>query len=610
MSTGDLSPPADPTASAITGVSPEEIAARLRGATVGEYDILGELARGGMAAVYVAYDVALGRKVAIKVMSPALVFGEGMVERFKREARTAASLSHPNIIPVYAVREAGGLCFFVMKLIQGTTLDGVIREVGQAPIPMVEAVLSQAGSALAFAHRNGVVHRDVKPGNILIDDEGWLVVSDFGIAKVAEAPDLTRTGVAVGTPAYMSPEQCLGDKVTPATDQYALGVIAYEMLIGRHPFAGESAMAMMYGITNTQPAPIESRRPECPEPLRRTVMRMLAKDPADRWESLDDVVIAIGARSLSRDDPTRTTLVRLARTGSMAKLVARAQTPRSPVPITRSDRLAPIPASRSLERRSRPWLTATLALAAAAGLGTSAYLLLRTPSGPDSIAARPGLDSAGPAPAASQPPPVPPPLSPTAPSSRRTSARPETRPAVAERGPAPSRAGASDSAVPRDAGGARPAAPVPESTAVLNPAQITAAVRESAVVLRATPGAPPQVVPPPAALGVDSREEVEATIRRYGLALESGDLAQVRRAYPGITADQHRGLAAFYSAGGTLRTQWAIRDLVVSGQSATARIIGTNRVTTPRGRPADEPVDLRVRLERQVSGWRLVSVGE
>jgi hypothetical protein len=128
--------------------------------------------------------------------------------------------------------------------------------------------------------------------------------------------------------------------------------------------------------------------------------------------------------------------------------------------------------------------------------------------------------------------------------------------------------------------------------------------------LRATPGAPPQVVPPPAALGVDSREEVEATIRRYGLALESGDLAQVRRAYPGITADQHRGLAAFYSAGGTLRTQWAIRDLVVSGQSATARIIGTNRVTTPRGRPADEPVDLRVRLERQVSGWRLVSVGE
>ncbi len=173
----------------------DELLEQLRRATLGEYDIHSEIARGGMAAVFLAHEIALNRKVAIKVMSPGLVFGTGMAERFKREARTSAALSHPNIVPVYAVREANGLCFFVMKLIQGTTLDTIIRQLGQAPIPMVEAVLAQAGGALGYAHRHGVIHRDVKPGNILIDDEGWVVVTDFGIAKVAKAEGLTLTGV-------------------------------------------------------------------------------------------------------------------------------------------------------------------------------------------------------------------------------------------------------------------------------------------------------------------------------------------------------------------------------------------------------------------------------
>ncbi|HSB54437.1 MAG TPA: serine/threonine-protein kinase, partial [Gemmatimonadales bacterium] len=190
---------------------------RLREATLGEYEILGELGRGGMAAVYLAHEVALDRKVAIKVMSPALVSGEGMIERFKREARTAASLSHPHIIPVYAVRESDHLLYFVMKFIAGRPLDGVLKELGPLPIPMIQMILQQVGGAFGYAHRRGIVHRDIKPANIMIDEEGWAVVTDFGIAKVSQAEGLTMTGMTVGTPTYMSPEQCMAQEVTGAS---------------------------------------------------------------------------------------------------------------------------------------------------------------------------------------------------------------------------------------------------------------------------------------------------------------------------------------------------------------------------------------------------------
>ena len=155
----------------------------LRRATLGEYDIAKELGRGGMATVFLAHEIALDREVAIKVMSPALLSsGKGMADRFKREARTAAKLSHPHIIPIYAVRQSGKLLFFVMKFVEGRALDAIIKESGALPIKMVQAVIAQAGAALDYAHRNGVVHRDIKPANIMVDTDGWVIVTDFGIA--------------------------------------------------------------------------------------------------------------------------------------------------------------------------------------------------------------------------------------------------------------------------------------------------------------------------------------------------------------------------------------------------------------------------------------------
>src|SRR5256886_1635415 len=265
----------------------------LRKATLGEYEVLAELGRGGMATVYLAHDLALDRKVAIKVLAPALLaMGEGTVERFNREARTAAALSHPHIIPIYAVRESDRVLYFVMQYVQGRALDLIIRDVSSLPVPMVQTILAQVADALSYAHRHGIIHRDIKSANIMLDEEGRALVTDFGIAKVVQAEGLTVTGVTVGTPIYMSPEQCATREVTGASDQYSLGVVAYEMLTGRVPFQGESSMAVMYAHFNQRPRPVTELRSDCPPNLGAGVMRMLEKDPAHRWPSMDDIVAA------------------------------------------------------------------------------------------------------------------------------------------------------------------------------------------------------------------------------------------------------------------------------------------------------------------------------
>src|SRR5438270_8818244 len=220
------------------------ILARLRAAVAGEFEILREIGSGGMAAIYLAREIALNRQVAIKVMSPALLTGPGMVERFRREARTVAALDHRNIVTIHAVREYEDLHFFVMKFIKGRSLEHVIRTTGPLPIPIVRGLLYMIGDALSHAHRRQVYHRDVKPANILIDTEGNAIVTDFGIAMGADAEGQTHSAVILGTPAYMSPEQCYARPVTAASDQYSFGVVAYEMITGRTPFTGSQFVVM------------------------------------------------------------------------------------------------------------------------------------------------------------------------------------------------------------------------------------------------------------------------------------------------------------------------------------------------------------------------------
>jgi serine/threonine-protein kinase len=304
----------------------------LRDATLGEYEILSELGRGGMATVFLGHDISLDRKVAIKVMAPHLLEGEGMAERFKLEARTAAQLSHPHIIPIYAVKESESTLFFVMKFVEGKPLDDIIKKMGQLPIPMVKDTLTKVGSALGYAHRRGVVHRDVKPANVMIDEEGTPIVTDFGIAKVAEAKGLTMTGTTIGTPAYMSPEQCEAKPVTGASDQYSLGIVAWEMLTGQTPFAADSAVSIMYKHCHEPLPPLRDFRPDCPPEVLETVTRMLAKDPADRWPSLEATIRKLGATTQDQLDPISRELLELARDTDPRELMAQLSTPRSPMP--------------------------------------------------------------------------------------------------------------------------------------------------------------------------------------------------------------------------------------------------------------------------------------
>jgi len=258
-------------------------------AAVGDIYLVGnEVGRGGMAVVYAAEDVRLQRKVALKVLPPDLAFRPDVRERFVREAQTAARLNHPHIVPIYAVHEVQGLVCFAMALVEGESLAARIVREGRPSFTFVANILEQMADALAYAHACGVVHRDIKPDNVLLDREsGRAMVTDFGIARAAESGSrLTQTGIAVGTPAFMSPEQAMGDKeVDGRSDLYSVGVIGYLMLAGKLPFEAATTPAMLMKHVSETPPPLRTFRPDAPRVLVDILERCLAKKPADRWES-------------------------------------------------------------------------------------------------------------------------------------------------------------------------------------------------------------------------------------------------------------------------------------------------------------------------------------
>ena len=251
-----------------------------------QYLVDAEIARGGMAIVYRARDIRLNRLVAIKLLPPELAFNPDIRERFLREAQTSAQLAHPGIVPIYTVDEANGLVFFVMALVTGETLGERLAREKRLPIEDVRRILTDVADALAYAHAQGVVHRDVKPDNILLDRAtGRPLVTDFGIARAAAGDTrLTVTGVAIGTPAYMSPEQALGEReLDGRSDIYSLGVIGYQMLAGEPPFKASNTPAMLVKHVSEMPRPLDQLRPDTPRGMVNALARALAKKPDDRW---------------------------------------------------------------------------------------------------------------------------------------------------------------------------------------------------------------------------------------------------------------------------------------------------------------------------------------
>jgi serine/threonine protein kinase/alpha-tubulin suppressor-like RCC1 family protein len=265
----------------------------LREETGNLYDISGELGRGGMAAVFLATERSLGRRVAIKVMPPELTFGREAVERFKREARTSATLDHPNIIPVYRVSESGRLVWYAMKYLQGRSLEVLLRERGPLEIAETVTILEQVGDALDYAHEQGVIHRDVKPANVLLDVRGRAVVTDFGIAKALQGATLTAIGTVLGTPQYMAPEQWASRSVlTGAVDLYACAIMTSQMLTGTLPFTGEDVVELMRAHTTLAPD-LERLAGLHGRDVADAVARALAKAPGDRFPSVRAFVAAL-----------------------------------------------------------------------------------------------------------------------------------------------------------------------------------------------------------------------------------------------------------------------------------------------------------------------------
>jgi len=269
----------------------------------GKYEVLGEVARGGMGIVYRGIDQSLGRPVAIKVLLQRYNTDPESVERFRREARAMAALDHPNIVPVYAIGVEYELHYFVMKFLTGWTVSERTKRVrlGLADrfgIQETRDILVQLCEGLEHAHRRGLIHRDIKPSNIMIDPDSNATIMDFGIVKETEDDTLTKTGIVFGTPDYMAPEHAQGRPPSPATDLYSLGIVAYEMLTGEQPFRGSSPFSLVLKHIKEPPPPLIERRPDLNQAFQDVIFCAIAKEPTDRYASAGHMAMALGELDL------------------------------------------------------------------------------------------------------------------------------------------------------------------------------------------------------------------------------------------------------------------------------------------------------------------------
>jgi serine/threonine-protein kinase len=255
-----------------------------------------------MAAVWIAEDPLLSRRVAVKLLHPQLAVDDALRTRFRNEAIAAAKLTHPGIVATYDTGDDDGLAYIVMELVEGKTLRRVIDQDGKLPVKQAVDITSQVADALEHAHRQGLVHRDIKPANVLVQPDGRVKVTDFGIAKATGGDDLTRTGTVVGTARYLAPEQVNGSPVDGRADVYALGLLLYEMLAGAPPFGGENDMATAVARLTNAPQPVGAARPEVPRALEDVVARSLARDPEYRYQSAQQLKDALTAGG--DDSPT------------------------------------------------------------------------------------------------------------------------------------------------------------------------------------------------------------------------------------------------------------------------------------------------------------------
>ena len=336
------------------------------------YEILDVLGRGGMAIVYRARERQLDREVAIKVLPFTLAFDADLVERFQREARLSAQLEHPHIVPIYQVGRSGDVSYFVMQLLRGQSLSARLSQRGRLAASDVRRILTETASALGHAHKRGIVHRDVKPDNIMLDDDGRCVITDFGIARSAADSKLTAAGMSIGTPRYMSPEQARAREVDGRSDLYSLGIVGYECLAGRVPFdEGDPFAILMHHVQSPVPPPLLARDDADARRVYAVIERLLAKTPEERFQSADEMIAALESGVLPA--PSAATVVAGAGRPDLAG--------RSPDSSAALD--SALDAGIELLRQQRPRVQAGIALlGAVAEQADGAWIRLQDIAGP------------------------------------------------------------------------------------------------------------------------------------------------------------------------------------------------------------------------------------
>ena len=621
---------------------------------VGKYQILDLVGEGAMGVVYRAHDPILNRIVAIKVMSDAVARNEELRNRFLREAQAAGSLQHPNVITIYDFGEVDGHLFIAMEFIEGSDLEQILARRTPLSVAQKLDIAIDVLSGLNFAHKRGLVHRDVKPANIRVTEDGRGKIMDFGIVHDASSR-MTRTGVALGTPDYMAPEQVVGDRVTPSTDIFAMGSVIYELFTGARPFHADTLHAVMYKIVSEEPPRIDQVLPGLPAELSPIVARAMRKDARERYASaieMADALSAVRASLTGAPPTTRTLSLRSTIDSSLARNS-------KPAPSTQRTRVA----------------VRVLAAAGILALGGGAWWWTSHRTGPTPAApiqsaaappAAPAVSQSGQSDGAAAPPPQPS-ITPPVASGRESAdaARPPARApddevvrslraataqvrqrAVAAGVPAArlaegdarlrraeaqlrdgraaqasslmSQAAALWSSAERawlDERETRPrtvaAAPSPAQSAPTTAAPAVASSQASPAPVEPAPIVPP-VRAPSAASTQESAAAAEAaiasTVAAYARAIESRDLGAVRRANPGLTAVQQSGFEQFFRAVRSLRASFTVVSTEVSGATAEARLSGAYDFVTGSGQSVHQPVSFQASLRREGAAWRLVQV--
>ncbi len=600
------------------------------------YRIERELGGGGMSRVFVAVETSLQRKVVVKVLLPELAAGVS-VDRFRREIYLAAQLQHPHIVPLLSAGESNGLPFFTMPYVDGESLRARLIRERELPVPQAVRVLRDVASALAYAHEQGVVHRDIKPDNVLLS-HGVAVVTDFGVAKALTAssgfehgaahPGLTSLGVTLGTPHYMAPEQGTADpSMDHRVDLYAFGATAYEMLTGEPPFTGKTPHAVLGAHLSVTPTPIDKLRPGLPPLLALVIMKCLEKRPADRPQRADEIIHALD--TLTTPSTGTVPLQTLRRRGRVREM------------LTSGLRHFALPVAILL-------------------VGAAALLFVR--SRPKELPVSANVTPpAVVEPAAAPVPPAPTALAESAKatadtlsdSDLRTAPQPRTRPQpspdarwledsamltrlAAEAAAARSRARGvdvgdsillrGDSSVTRALALARrrrTAEAAAQYSAAATMWSQAAAVREREAAAAPTPvPAPPPVAaaapaPPPAPAPVadtvrpaaDPAPQIRALFAEYGKAIESRSVEAIRRIYPGLSPEQTREWEDFFGGVTDIQVELQVTDLKVAGDAAEAGLAGVYVFANPSThRTQREPVTFKASLRREGTRWRIASL--